>query len=54
MKIVLLPLIVLAALIVVGCGVWVTRALIVDLWPRKSAEQPACKPEQVQESPEAK
>jgi hypothetical protein len=54
MKIVLLLLIVFAALIVIACGVWVTRALILDLWPRKSAEQPACNLEQVQESPEAK
>jgi hypothetical protein len=36
MKVALLVLIVLAALIVIVCGVWVTKALIAELWPRNT------------------
>jgi hypothetical protein len=35
-KVGLLTLIVLAAVVVIICGVWVTIALIADLWPRKT------------------
>jgi ABC-type thiamin/hydroxymethylpyrimidine transport system permease subunit len=35
MKVCLLTLIVLAAVGVILCGVWVTAALIIELWPRR-------------------
>jgi hypothetical protein len=36
-KVGLLTLIVFAAVVVIICGVWVTIALIAELWPRKPA-----------------
>lgn len=41
MKVGLLALIILAAVVVIICGVWVTIALIADLWPRKAAARAA-------------
>ncbi len=40
MKVALLAVVVVAALVIIACGVWVTRALIAELWPRKPARQP--------------
>ncbi len=52
MKAGLLGLIILAALVIIACGVWVTRALIAELRPRKATVRPAPQPEPT--LPEAK